>query len=193
MSDDYWLCHDVTHSYGFLHRLDQMSSGLILTATTYTAYYSLAHQMATYRVQREYAVLVHALLGDASLCISERILESAARERGVYGERCHVDSHGKPAETVLSVLAHLQAQACEERYALPVISIFTGRQHQIRVHLQHIGAPVVYDARYFDQAVVLRASRGEAFCALPSVPRISPLPTRHRWELWLRGTVPELL
>lgn len=184
------LCYDVTHSYGFIHRLDQMSSGLILTATTYTAYYSLAHQMATYRVHREYVVLVHSLLGDVQLCVNERILEGAARGRAVYGERCRVGSRGKPAETVLSVLAH-QSNGCEERYALLVISIFTGRQHQIRVHLQHIGAPVVYDGRYFDQAVVLRAFRQEASCALPTIPRISPLPPRHRWELWLRGAVPE--
>merc|ERR1712151_323288 len=121
------IVFDMSHTCGFLHRLDIPSSGLILTAKTYEAYFYLRFQLNIYTMMRDYIVLCHG-------CISPEIREINAK---VYG---------KPSMTYMKVLAHLGRQ--QENYSLVAIRIQTGRYHQIRVHTKHIGHPTVCDGRY---------------------------------------------
>ncbi|CAJ1364116.1 unnamed protein product [Effrenium voratum] len=77
-----------------------------------------------------------------------------ARGRGPQGESCRVDPsagpRGKPALSFVSPLAHSR-RLPQDDFTLLAISIWTGRQHQIRVHLQHVGHATVYDGRQLGQ------------------------------------------
>lgn len=191
--EEFPISHSVAHGFGFVHRLDQMSSGLIIAATTFACHYLLQWQMCSYMIQRQYVVLCHGFLRPmvGGLRIHARILEGATRARSTYGERCRVDSRGKPAQTFVTVAAHERLGLAEEPLSLVAVAIVTGRQHQIRVHLQHVGHPTVYDGRYVEQDVLLQ---GVSLTDLPRAPAECPaprpLPEKHRMELSLRGAYP---
>lgn len=189
----YPICHSVEHGFGFVHRLDMMSSGLILATTSFECHSLLQWQMASYLIQREYMVLCHGCPGPwaGPISIAARVLEGTARARSTFGERCRTSARGKPAQTRVVVSTHQRLALGEEQLGVLVISIVTGRQHQIRVHLQHIGHPTVYDGRYVEQDVLLAgATLSECTPDLGDRPRLRPLPEKHRAELSLRGAYP---
>lgn len=189
--EDFPICHSPDRSFGFVHRLDQMSSGLILSTTCYKSHMLMHWQMCSYRVDREYVVLCHGYFGEGPgvLQLRGRILEGTfrVRQRSSFGERCKVHPRGKPACSKVTRLAHAWWHA-GDRFSLVAISILTGRQHQIRTHLQHAGHPAVYDGRYVRSAILLQGCRPQdAARASDKEPRVQPLPARHRKELALRG------
>lgn len=194
--DRFPLCHAPEHGFGFVHRLDQMSSGLIIATTTFETHKLLQLQMSTYTIDREYFVLCHGLVIPdecGAFNITGRILEGQTRmrHRSMYGERCRVDPRGKPAKSRVLPAMHMLLPLFEESLGAVVVSIVTGRQHQIRTHLQHIGHPSVYDGRYVLQEVLLQGCQLEDIIRAPSAPPvIRPLPEQHRAELALRGAYP---
>ncbi|CAE8592820.1 unnamed protein product [Polarella glacialis] len=151
----------------------------------------LSHRIKLFDVDvRGYVVLCHGHVQPVPgvLRISARIREGAVRGRSTFGERCRTDPRGKPALTKVSVLGHQRRDAREEALSLVGISILTGRQHQIRVHLQHVGHPTVYDARYLEPSVLLQGLELRDVLRAPAdCPAPRPLPERHRSELSLRG------
>eukprot|EP00746_Dinoflagellata_sp_MGD_P157960 gnl/MRDRNA2_/MRDRNA2_86354_c0_seq3.p1 gnl/MRDRNA2_/MRDRNA2_86354_c0~~gnl/MRDRNA2_/MRDRNA2_86354_c0_seq3.p1 ORF type:complete len:172 (-),score=9.31 gnl/MRDRNA2_/MRDRNA2_86354_c0_seq3:47-562(-) len=168
-----------------------MSSGLIIGTTCFESHFYLQWQMCCYFIAREYFVSCHGFPISTLDKVCGRILEGAIRARSTYGERCRVDDRGKPACSRIHSISHLHLQEGEEPVGLVVIKILTGRQHQIRVHLQHVGHPTVYDGRYVEQDVLLRGLRlADADRAPPGDAILRPLPDRHRWELSLRGSYP---
>lgn len=195
--DRFPVCHSVEHGFGFVHRLDQMSSGLIIAATRFMTHFLMQWQMCSYLIQRQYFVLSHGLLMppySGHQKIRARILEGMSRARNTFGDRCRVDGRGKPAETWLTVAGHQRVACAEEGEVVStvVISIFTGRQHQIRVHLQHLGHPSVYDGRYVQQELLLQGlRRADLARASAHCPEPQPLPRWHRQELSLRGSWPQ--
>jgi len=195
--DRFPVCHSVEHGFGFVHRLDQMSSGLIIAATHFTTHFLMQWQMCSYLIQRQYFVLSHGLLMPPhKVCqkVRARILEGVARARNTFGDRCRVDKRGKPAETWLTVAGHQRVASAKDSEVVcaVVISIFTGRQHQIRVHLQHLGHPSVYDGRYVQQELLLQGLRRADLVRAPvHCPEPRPLPHWHRLELSLRGSWPQ--
>jgi len=216
------ICHSAEHGFGFVHRLDQMSSGLIIAATKFETHFCLQWQMSCYLIEREYFVLCHGFAAVVKdfLRINARILEGKIRARSTFGERCRVSSRGKPAVTQASPTSHLRlfrsdsdASTCTlsapqrvvpggERLSSVAVAIVTGRQHQIRVHMQLVGHPTVYDGRYVHQDIVLRwrsngldlprslKLAGQSGADRQNCFRLRPLPDKHRAELTLRGAYP---
>ncbi|CAE8640707.1 unnamed protein product, partial [Polarella glacialis] len=133
------IIHDQDQHFGFLHRLDVPSSGLILVAKTYEAYYDCLLQLSTGTLVREYTVLSHGWVPVGRAEIRRRI---SAPE----GLRSKISPAGKPSRTLLKVLAH--AQHGSQALSLLAIRILTGRRHQIRIHLAHIGHASVCDGKY---------------------------------------------
>lgn len=128
--------------FGFIHRLDTPSSGLILTATSFEGYSFLEWQMYTYAIDREYYVLGHGIARMQELNVVERILDTKIAT---------VSPHGRPAESHIRFLANIGRSpnpTVANAYCAVAISILTGRRHQIRVHMRHSKCPSVADHRY---------------------------------------------
>jgi 23S rRNA pseudouridine1911/1915/1917 synthase len=122
---------------GIVHRLDRDTSGLMLVAKTDLAHRRLGAAIAARRVNRSYAALVWGHL-DSSPTRIEAALARHARDR----KRMAVMAQGRVARTDASVVARFEVAD------LLRLELHTGRTHQIRVHLEHIGHPVVGDPVY---------------------------------------------
>lgn len=131
---------EVEHQRGFLHRLDVPTSGLILVAKTHEAYYDLQLQVAAGQVAREYVVLSHG-------CLTGLRHITARLHWGHFGQDVPsvVRSYGKPSRTRVKAMSSL---AASRSFSLLAVAIDTGRRHQIRVHMAHIGHAVVSDGKY---------------------------------------------
>ncbi len=122
---------------GVVHRLDRDTSGLLLIAKTDLAHRRLAAMLGARRIVRHYAALVWGHLDRSPTTIDAPIARHP-RDR----KRMAVLAGGRPARTEAYVVA---------RFALVDllrVVLHTGRTHQIRVHLAHIGHPVVGDPVY---------------------------------------------
>jgi 23S rRNA pseudouridine1911/1915/1917 synthase len=122
---------------GIVHRLDRDTSGLIIVAKTDLAHRRLAAMIAARRVARVYAALVWGHLDQSPLAIDAPIGRDL-RDR----KRMAILPGGRRALTDAFVIARLGS------VDLLRLELLTGRTHQIRVHLQSIGHPVVGDAVY---------------------------------------------
>jgi len=122
---------------GIVHRLDRDTSGLMVVAKTDVAHRRLSHAIGARRVERVYAALTWGHL-DASPMVIEAALARHPRDR----KRMAVVAAGRPARTDAEVVARFEV--CE----LLRLRLHSGRTHQIRVHLEHIGHPVVGDPVY---------------------------------------------
>lgn len=122
---------------GIVHRLDRDTSGLMVVAKTDIDHRRLSHAIAARRVTRVYAALAWGHL-DASPTVIDAPLARHARDR----KRVAVTTGGRASRTDAFVIARFGV--CE----LLRLELHTGRTHQIRVHLEHIGHPIVGDAVY---------------------------------------------
>jgi 23S rRNA pseudouridine1911/1915/1917 synthase len=122
---------------GVVHRLDRDTSGLMVVAKTDLAHRRLGAAIAARRVRRTYAALAWGHL-DASPTVIEAPLARHVTDR----KRMAVTPHGRPARTDAWVVGRFGV------VDLLRVELHTGRTHQIRVHLEHIGHPVVGDPTY---------------------------------------------
>ncbi len=122
---------------GIVHRLDRDTSGLMVVAKTDLAHRRLGAAIAARRVHRTYAALVWGHL-DASPLVIEAALARHPADR----KRMAVTAGGRPARTDAYVAARFEV------VDLLRLELHSGRTHQIRVHLEHIGHPVVGDPVY---------------------------------------------
>jgi 23S rRNA pseudouridine1911/1915/1917 synthase len=122
---------------GIVHRLDRDTSGLMIVAKTDIAHRRLGAAIAARRVRRSYAALVWGHLDNSPVQIDAPIgRHQQDRKRMV------VSPTGRAARTDASVVARFGV------VDLLRLELHTGRTHQIRVHLGHIGHPVVGDPVY---------------------------------------------
>lgn len=122
---------------GIVHRLDRDTSGLMLVAKTDLAHRGLGAAIAARRVQRSYAALAWGHLETSPLRIEAPIARHA-RDR----KRMSISPGGRTARTDASVVARFDV------VDLLRLELHTGRTHQIRVHLEHVGHPIVGDPVY---------------------------------------------
>jgi 23S rRNA pseudouridine1911/1915/1917 synthase len=125
---------------GTLHRLDRDTSGALALALTREAHDAGRAQFGRHEFDRQYMALVEGVPAPAIGTIEASIAEgyTAGRRRLAW-----------PGETGIPAVTHyVVRQAYGTRAALVELRLDTGRQHQIRLHLQHIGHPVLGDRVY---------------------------------------------
>ncbi len=121
---------------GIVHRLDRQTSGVLLAAKTPKAYESLVEQFKEREIQKLYRAIVRGVPDD-------RLTKVDAPIGRLPGHRkITVSPFGKAAETSFKVVASCKSAAIVEARPL------TGRTHQIRAHLGHLGHPVMGDEEF---------------------------------------------
>lgn len=129
---------------GIVHRLDRDTSGLMVVAKTLAAHTALTRQLAARSVRREYEALVAGRVAKAGIVAAA--LGRDPRQRTRIAVRPENDSGARPAVTHFRALRHYLRDSVEA--TLVECRLETGRTHQIRVHMQHLGHPVVGDQTY---------------------------------------------
>lgn len=126
------------------HRLDRETSGLLLIAKSRAALRRLHQGMRDGQFDKRYLALAHGRWkgGERTVGHALRKYVSANGER-----RVSVDPQGQEARTVFSLV---EARA---GWSLMSARLLTGRTHQIRVHLAHLGMPIAGDDKYGDFAL----------------------------------------
>ena len=122
---------------GIVHRLDKETSGLLVVAKTLEAQTDLVRQLQARSVKRQYLAVVEGRLAQA-----EGRIEAPIGRHPTARVKMAVVSRGKPAVTHFQVLQRFA------QHTLVTCQLETGRTHQIRVHMQSIGYPLVGDPTY---------------------------------------------
>ena len=122
---------------GIVHRLDKETSGCLVVAKTDAAHHALSEQFAERKVEKVYLALV-----EGCPRMPHGTISAAISRHKVHRQRMAVDERGREAVTLYRVLASHEGKALVE--CRPK----TGRTHQIRVHLKHIGHGIVGDPVY---------------------------------------------
>ncbi|MBP0972007.1 MAG: RluA family pseudouridine synthase [Oscillospiraceae bacterium] len=123
---------------GIVHRIDRDTSGLLIVAKTDCAHLGLAEQIAVHSFTREYEAVVCGRFKEESGTVHAPI----GRDPRDRQKMCVIATNSKDAVTHYTVLTQY------EKYAHIRCTLETGRTHQIRVHMKHIGHPVYGDAVY---------------------------------------------
>jgi len=161
---------------GVVHRLDRDTSGLMVVAKTDLAHRRLGAAIAARRVRRTYAALAWGHL-DASPTVIEAPLARHPTDR----KRMAVTSKGRPARTDAWVVGRFGVAD------LLRLELHTGRTHQIRVHLEHVGHPVVGDPIYAGGGS--RRASGAGRKEAEALERVTPRQALHAAGLAFRHPV----
>jgi 23S rRNA pseudouridine1911/1915/1917 synthase len=158
---------------GIVHRLDRDTSGLMVVAKTDLAHRRLGAAIAARRVRRTYAALAWGHL-DASPAVIEAPVARHPADR----KRMTVTRGGRAARTDAWVAARFGVAD------LLRLELHTGRTHQIRVHLEHVGHPIVGDPVYAGGGS--RRISGAGRRAAEAVERATPRQALHAAALAFR-------
>lgn len=122
---------------GIVHRLDRPTSGVIVTAKNARALSFLQKQFADRTVRKTYIAIVYGHLKQ-----KEAVIDMPIERNPKAPATFRVGANGKPAKTRYKVLKE------NDHASLVELKPVTGRTHQLRVHLAHIGNPIIGDPLY---------------------------------------------
>jgi 23S rRNA pseudouridine1911/1915/1917 synthase len=135
---------------GIVHRLDRDTTGIMLVAKTQLALWRLGRQFELREVRKVYNAIVHGILDRDEDVIEAPIgRHPRTRElRAVYRGAPPYPAHVKDAVTRYKVLRRIGGKAGRPGFTLVEMGLMTGRTHQLRVHMAHVGHPMVGDTTY---------------------------------------------
>ncbi len=142
----YSLIDELKYQFGrdanIAHRIDQETSGLVLCARNKISEREIKMMFQEREMKKKYLALVHGEFKDSIVC--EAPLLRSKAESAIVRMVVKVDDSGKASKTDFRPLEYFE----ELNMTLVECSPFTGRQHQIRVHLFHVKHPIVGDPIY---------------------------------------------
>ena len=124
---------------GIVHRIDKDTSGLLVVAKSDKAHEGLARQFKDHSIDRLYAAIVYGIPTPGSDTVDAWIGRSDADRKKMA---VHREGRGKHAVTHYRVMERLRGAAMVE------CRLETGRTHQVRVHMAHLGHPLIGDPVY---------------------------------------------
>jgi len=143
---EYSLIDELKYQFGrdanIAHRIDQETSGLVLCSKDKESEIELKMMFQERDMKKKYLALVHGEMRE-SICIEEPLLR-AQDESAIVRMVVKVDKRGKTSKTDIKPLEYF----ADKDMTLVECSPFTGRQHQIRVHLFHVKHSIVGDPIY---------------------------------------------
>lgn len=125
---------------GIVHRLDKDTSGVLIAAKTRQAHIGLIDIFAKRKIEKTYL----------AICIGvpkEGLIDAPIRRHSHHRKKMNICTKGKEAKTFCKVLAQNDSLSFVE------LQLLTGRTHQLRVHLQHIGTPILGDETYGNDSI----------------------------------------
>jgi 23S rRNA pseudouridine1911/1915/1917 synthase len=130
---------------GIVHRLDKDTTGLMMVAKTDVAQAALSDAIKVRSIDRRYLTLVHGYIApDTGLIDAPLARDAKDRMRQAVSET----ASAKQAVTTFRVLERFSAGQHDDGFTLIECKLYTGRTHQIRVHMAYIKHPVVGDQLY---------------------------------------------
>jgi len=144
---------------GIVHRLDKDTTGLMVVAKTLQAQTRLVEQLQARSVSRIYEAIVVGVI------ISGGTVDAPIGRHGQQRQRMAVTEGGKPAVSHYRVLERFRAHTHTR------VKLETGRTHQIRVHMAHVGYPLVGDPVYGGRFRIPPAASQTLVQALREFPR----------------------
>ncbi len=176
---------------GIVHRIDKMTSGLLVVAKNDASHEALAKQFATHSAHREYLCLVHGNLRE-----DDGTVDAPIGRHKTDRKRMAVTEDGRRAVTHWHVLERFGTETLLD------VRLETGRTHQIRVHMAYIKHPILGDEVYGSGAsklgIVGQALHGYRLTFVhprtgETMTFTAPLPDEFKSALKkLGGTVPEI-
>lgn len=134
----YMQDNDQSYKIRFANRIDMDTSGLIIVAKNANTQHDISHQMRANTVFKQYIAIVNGVIEHDEFTINKPVGRSS--EESI--QRTVLSEGGKDAITDVKVLERFDNNTLVE------ITLHTGRTHQIRVHLTHIGHPITGDHLY---------------------------------------------
>ena len=144
---------------GIVHRLDKETSGLMVVAKTESAKLSLVRQLESHSVSREYSAIVYGSM------VTGGMVDKPIGRDSVNRQKQAVTKGGKPAITHYRVIEKFK------NFTLIKAILETGRTHQIRVHMSHIGHPLLGDFTYGGKVKFPKGAADELKQAIKNFPR----------------------
>lgn len=165
-----------------VHRLDKDTSGIIVFAKTPEAHKQLSQLFEGREMEKYYLGLVYGQLMNSSGSIDAPIMEHPGKTTKMM-----THAKGKPSLTDYEVLETFR------QFSWLRFRIHTGRTHQIRVHMHHIGHPIVCDEIYGEGGPILLSALKKNFKLSKQAEEERPLLSRlalhsHRLKFTLDGT-----
>ncbi|XP_002036528.2 RNA pseudouridylate synthase domain-containing protein 2 isoform X1 [Drosophila sechellia] len=157
-----------------IHRLDRLTSGLLLFGRTAEKARELELQIRTRQVQKEYVCRVEGRFPDGIVECNEKI-DVVSYKIGV----CKVSPKGKDCKTTFKRIGEVGSDS------IVLCKPLTGRMHQIRVHLQYLGYPISNDPLYNHEVFGPLKGRGGDIGGISEEQLISNLISIHNAETWL--------
>ena len=127
-----------------VHRIDKNTSGIIVFAKNEEAHKFLSQSFEERTVEKYYMGIVKGTPRE-----KEKTIDAPIAQNNVKSSMMIIHKRGKPSVTDYKVVEEFG------KYSLLQFRIYTGRTHQIRVHMQYAGYPIVCDELYGDGAPVL--------------------------------------
>ncbi|MEO1474802.1 MAG: RluA family pseudouridine synthase [Pseudomonadota bacterium] len=159
---------------GIVHRLDKLTTGVMLAAKTELAHAGLSEQFADHSIERMYLAVTRGAPRPLTGTVDTRIARSTSDRKKMAVVRDPSSEAGRHAIT------HYKARATygelDKGTGLPAAALIecrleTGRTHQIRVHMAHIGAPLIGDPVYARHRGIKAWGSGDAFIEATTLAR----------------------